>query len=281
MIGQLSRILELEKLKEAQKSKTINKLVAFTSGKGGTGKSFLSLNIAYSISKSGKRVLLIDFDPNLSNLNIMMNKRAEKNISGFILQKELLEDLVTEYTENLHIIFGESGKIDFPDISSGIIDNFIIQVNKLSGKYDYVFIDTGSGASEELLYLLSKCSAKIIVATPEPTAVMDAYVIVKLLKSKKSTENIGVVINRATNTQEAVSAYGNLSKAVKHFQKVDLSYCGTINFDGAVSKSIIAQEIFLERYSKGETVEAISRCAKEIVKFIQVVNINQSYKTSR
>ncbi|MDP3830922.1 MAG: AAA family ATPase, partial [Ignavibacteriaceae bacterium] len=122
MIGQLNRILELEKLKASQLVKRNNKVVAFTSGKGGTGKSFLSLNIAFSLSKAGKKILLIDFDPNLSNLNIMMNKRAEKNLSSFILQKELLGDLVTEYSSNLHIIFGESGKVDFPSLSQGIID---------------------------------------------------------------------------------------------------------------------------------------------------------------
>jgi flagellar biosynthesis protein FlhG len=281
MIGQLSRILELEKLKSAQLVKKANKVIAFTSGKGGTGKSFLSLNIAFALSKVQKKILLIDFDPNLSNINIMMNKRVERNISSFILQKELLADLITEYNANLHIIFGESGKVDFPEISHGIIDSLMIQIQSLEHKYDYIFIDTGSGASDELLHLLSLSESKIIVATPEPTAVMDAYVIVKLLKSRNSTGKIGVIINRATTAQEAVNAYGNLNKAVKHFLKVDISYCGTINFDSGVSKSIIAQELFLERFSKGETVDAINRCAKEITKFSQVVNIDQSIKSPR
>ncbi|MDP2301420.1 MAG: P-loop NTPase [Ignavibacteria bacterium] len=281
MIGQLNRILELEKLKASQLVKRNNKVVAFTSGKGGTGKSFLSLNIAFSLSKAGKKILLIDFDPNLSNLNIMMNKRAEKNLSSFILQKELLGDLVTEYSSNLHIIFGESGKVDFPSLSQGIIDNFIMQIQSLEQQYDYVFIDTGSGANDELLHLLSSCETKIIVATPEPTAIMDAYVIVKLLKSRNSSGKIGIVINRASTSSEALNAYGNLNKAVKHFLNVDISYCGTVNFDVGVSKSIIAQEIFLERFTKGETVDAINRCAKEITKFSQVVNIDQSNNNPR
>jgi flagellar biosynthesis protein FlhG len=281
MIGQLNRILELEKLKSSQLVKKSNKVVAFTSGKGGTGKSFLSLNIAFSLAKVGKKILLIDFDPNLSNLNIMMNKRAEKNISSFILQKELLADLITQYNQNLHIIFGESGKVDFPAISQGIINNLILQIQSLEQQYDYVFIDTGSGAGDELLHLLSLCDTKIIVATPEPTAVMDAYVIVKLLKSRNSAQKIGVIINRAATSSEAINAYGNLSKAINHFLKVDISYCGTINFDAAISKSIIAQELFLERFSKGETVEAITRCAKEITKFSQVVNIDQNTKNLR
>ncbi|MDP3831492.1 MAG: P-loop NTPase, partial [Ignavibacteriaceae bacterium] len=162
-----------------------------------------------------------------------------------------------------------------------IIDNFIMQIQSLEQQYDYVFIDTGSGAGDELLHLLSSCETKIIVATPEPTAVMDAYVIVKLLKSRNSSGKIGIVINRASTSSEALNAYGNLNKAVKHFLNVDISYCGTVNFDVGVSKSIIAQEIFLERFTKGETVDAINRCAKEITKFSQVVNIDQSNNNPR
>lgn len=276
MIGQLNRIYELEKLKSAAAAKRKGKVVAFTSGKGGTGKTFLSLNIAYTLAQKGLKILLIDFDPNLSNLNIMLNVKAEKTLCNFLLQKDLISNLITEYSQNLHFVFGDSGKADYPSITKGIIDNLFSQIKTLESNYDLIVIDSSAGASEELLYLLSNCDSKIIVTTPEPTAVMDAYVIIKMLKLRDASSNIGVIVNRVTDLSEGLTAFGNLNAASNHFLKTELNFAGTIAFDALVSKAIVQQELFIQSHKDHALTNAISKSADVIHKFIQMVNINQA-----
>ncbi len=278
MFGQAERVFELEQLKNKTTSKSFSKIIAFTSGKGGTGKTFISLNIAYAISRSGKKVLFVDLDPNLSNANIMLNVIAAKTIYNFFTGRNLLTELITEYEPNLHFIFGDSGKLDYPKAKPELITQLFLQLRAIQDSYDVIILDTGSGASEDEISILLNADHNVIITTPEPTAVMDAYVIIKLLNSKSSQLEKMVVINKCVEQKDCEVTFNNLSMAAKHFLKEKIKLLGEIEFDGAVSRAITSQEIFYKKFSRSTAGTQIARISKNIYEIVQVANIHQASK---
>ena len=260
MIGQAKRLSELLSY-ETKKNIASNKTIAVTSGKGGTGKSFFILNLAYQLSLMGKRVLLIDMDSNLANIDVMLNITSEKTISDFLQNRVLLKELPTNIRQNLDVIFGDSGRLSLPEKRAEIIDYFVASLEKLENNYDKILIDTGAGVQWETLYLLSKIDFITLLINPDPTSVMDGYVLTKLLFNEYGKKEIGVVVNKCDNNDEGEISFKNLNTATTHFLKTKLSYIGTINFSSDVYKSIKQQVIFSEEYPESGLVNQIKNIA--------------------
>jgi flagellar biosynthesis protein FlhG len=280
MIGQTERILELNKLKTQQQSKIAKKgkIVAFSSGKGGTGKTFLSLNVAYAISRINRKVLLIDLDSNLSNINILLNITAQKTLLNFFQHKSSLKELVTVYETNLHIIFGDSGKINYPQLKENDIEYLMKEIRELSEQYDYTFLDISAGATNDIIQILANSDKNLIITNPDPTAVMDAYVIIKLLHNCGSITEKYIVVNKSFSNQEGLTCYNNISKAASHFLKEKVSLLGLIDYDQSVSKSIMAQELISKNNPRSKISLQIIKLAQNLVKILQVANNNQIQK---
>ncbi len=272
MFGQAERVLELKRLKSESEINIQPKTFAFTSGKGGTGKTFLSLNIAYSLSIQYK-VLFIDLDPNLSNANIMMNEIPEKTIYNFYSGKNLLYELITEYDSNLHIIFGDSGKLGYSKAKYGSIDQLFNQLKKIQSKYDFIILDTSSGAGDDVISILQKSDVNVIVTSPEPTSVMDAYVMIKLLNGCNYSGKKAVLVNKCTDHDEGQTAFKNLESAVNHFLKEKLILLGMINSDRSVTESIIAQELLLKKNPSSIVSRQIQNISDQIYEFAHMANI--------
>ena len=242
MLGQAERLYELNGLfKEIALPSSGCKIIAVTSGKGGTGKSFLASNLAAELSNEGSRVLLVDLDLNFANLNVMFNASSKKTLYHYLTYNQSLEDIIFKYSENLHLVLGESGKIDHPKLNAERTNLLIEELRILSENYDIILLDTASGADQATIQLLLKSDEIILVTTPEPTSIMDAYVIFKLLKSNGSSIPKNVVINKCLKTGEATEAFGNLEKAIKHFLKTEINYLGELSFSEEIIKSIQAQ----------------------------------------
>ncbi len=260
MIGQAKRLSELLKTGIHNPNAT-NKILAVTSGKGGTGKSFFILNLGYVLSSMGKRVLLIDLDSNLANIDVMLNITSNKTIGDFLQNRVLLNELSTEVRPNFDVIFGDSGKLKLPDKRREIIDYLFSNINKLAQNYDKVLIDTGAGVQTDNLNILSKVDSIYLVINPDPTSVMDGYALTKLLFSEYGKREVGIVVNKCDDEEEGKVAFGNLNTATSHFLKSELKYLGTINYDSDVYKSIKEQMVFSEEYSENEIVNQIRAIA--------------------
>lgn len=276
MIGQTERILELKRLRENQNEPGLNKIFAFTSGKGGTGKTFLSLNLAYSLAEQGKKVLLVDLDSNLSNANIMLNIVATKTIYDFYTEKKLLKDVITEVKPNLHFVFGDSGKLNYPDAHDGLIFKLHSQIISLQNAYDFIFFDTGSGAGKSIVNILLKAGSVVIVTSPEPTAVMDSYVMLKLLNAANFKGEKFVIVNKSIGEDDGRSTFNNLSIAADHFLKNSLTYLGNVQFDMVVSKSIIAQELVIKKHPESEVSKQIKGIRDSINEITHMANIHHT-----
>ena len=140
MIGQAERLYQLNKLRRSSLTNASNcPIVAFTSGKGGTGKSFTSLNLSYALARNNNKVLVVDLDANLSNINIMLNLKAENTLYHFFRDQALLGEVIYKYEPNLHFIFGDSGKNDHPEFNESNVEYFFEQLISISQEYDYIF----------------------------------------------------------------------------------------------------------------------------------------------
>lgn len=276
MIGQAERILELNKLKTKQKDTDAKRgrIIAFSSGKGGTGKTFICLNFAYALSKLRKKVLIIDLDPNLSNVNIMMNVKAEDTLISYLQDRCALSDLVYKYEPSLHFIFGDSGRVDYPVTKN--LEYLFRDIKELAASYDYVFLDIGAGANEDIIYVLKNADYNIIITNPEPTAVMDAYVIIKLLHNSGSSTDKLIIVNKCYTKDDGQVAYNNLSKAASHFLGEKIFLLGFIDHDVNVNNAIKSQELYLKRHPYSNSATQIMKIVHNLIKIRQVANNNQT-----
>lgn len=275
MNEQASRLIQLLQLEKKELKSGNAKVISVCSGKGGTGKTFFAANFAFALSNIGKRVLLIDFDLNLSNLNIILNQTSANSISEFFEQRKSLDELIFSYSKNLHLIFGDSGKEYFPRISKEIIDYFFISLNKISVNYDFIIIDSAAGASDITIQQLLNSDYNIIVTSSEPTAVMDAYVLMKLLKAENSSSIKLVVINKASDEEDGRNSFQNIFVACKHFLEEEPIHLGSISFDIEAHKSVVNQQLLLENDETAKSSMELKFIAKNFVEFVQVANNNQ------
>lgn len=278
MIGQAERLYELTQLQNEEKAEYKNNIIAFTSGKGGTGKTIISLNIAFASALDGKKILYVDLDLNLANAAIMLNIYSDSTLTRFFTERASLSSLIYKYHNNLHFLFGDSGRIDFPKLSDNSISNLFSEIHSLANKYDIILIDTGAGAASETIQILLKSAIAVVISTPEPTSIMDCYVMHKLLKFNNYRGQKTVVINKCENEEEGFSAFKNLSAAVNHFIKEPAKLIGIVNEDKEISRSIKDQKIFISASPYNNTALQIKKIATKIYDNLQLVNINQIKK---
>ena len=256
MLGQAKRLFELNSLLNDTKPKVDGaKIISISSGKGGTGKSFVAGNIAVTLSEAGSKVLLIDLDLNFANLSTMLNVSSKENIYHYLTYNKSLSDIITKSSNNLNLILGESGKIDHPKFSYEKSELFVGELKSISDQYDFIIVDTASGIDSGSLNILTNSDEIILVTTPEPTAVMDGYVILKMLKSNGANNSVNIIINKCLDEADATNTFENLDKAAKHFLKKELSLLGEISFSEDVVRSIQNQSL-LKLESKKKKVSA-------------------------
>lgn len=276
MIGQLDRIIELQQLSLTAKTKQPNKIVCIASGKGGTGKTVFAVNLAYMLAKNKKKVLLVDLDFNLANVHILLNENPVKTIGSFFNYTSPLLSLINNYKNTFDIIFGDSNKSNYKMPGLALIDLLIEKLSELSDSYDAILIDCGAGASDQIVSLLNQSSFNIIVTTPEPTAIMDAYSIIKLVKHNNAEMKNYIVVNKSIDDEEGNTAFTNLNKALKHFLKIQVPLLAVLHEDRDIRASVISQNLFVEIYPASKLTKQFELATDRFIKIIQLFNINQS-----
>lgn len=266
----------LRRLMKNQKPalKSAKNIFAFTSGKGGTGKTFLSTNISYQLSKSGAKVLFVDFDSNLSNADVLLNINPEASIIDFLRGEKKIVNCLTKVNENYYGIFGESGVENFPHITISDIDRFIENLNLLSHEFDFIIIDTGAGINGEIMHLISLVYNVIVVINPEPTTIMDAYAVLKFIHNVNNKKFI--IVNSSYSQQEGEFAFENINKAVSHFLKIRIELLGILSHDSLIRQSIIEQKLFAKYFTNSTSFNQLSVISQKLLDIIHLANIRQS-----
>jgi flagellar biosynthesis protein FlhG len=271
MLGQAERLVELKHLfKKQQALNNSQKVFAFTSGKGGTGKTLLSLNIAYELSLMNKKVIYADLDFNLANAHLMLDINPVSTLSHYFSHRMLLKDIVYHYSDNFHLVFGDSGKTGFPEVTDMSIHNFISELK--NSDYDIVILDLSAGAGKNITDTLSYADYAIIIATTEPTAVMDAYALNKLIKYEKLTCGQYVIINKCRSMEDGNYAFNNLNSASKHFLKTPVNLLNCISYSNDAYESVFSQKLISTHNSKAPVIVQLNETALRITEIAQLAN---------
>ena len=172
-------------------------IIAITSGKGGVGKTFISANLAAALTRHGLKVLVLDADLGLANLDVVLNLHPKITLHDVFIGRASLEEAVIEAPGGFSVLLAGSGMVEYSRLTPEVRSEFINVVQTLAPRYDVVLLDTGAGISDVVLFSVSLAAEVLIVATPEPTSLTDAYAAIKVLATQQKRQHLRLVVNQA------------------------------------------------------------------------------------
>ncbi len=243
-------------VKEQIAPRRVARVITVTSGKGGVGKSSISVNLAIALSKLGNRVIILDADFGLANIEVMLGIRPQYNLADLMFRGKSLSDIVTEGPENIGFISGGSGIQELTNLTRDQIVYLIQKLVELDEKADVIIIDTGAGIADSVLEFVAASSEVLLIATPEPTSITDAYALLKTLNRRKDVSMqdtvINMVANRIDSYDDGKELYDKLSLVVKKFLNLKLEYLGALPQDSCVSKAVMHQRPAITLYPNSQ-----------------------------
>ena len=245
------------------------RVITVTSGKGGVGKSNVAINLAIQFRRMGKRVIILDADFGLANIEIMFGTVPKHNLCDLIYQGKNIKDIITWGPEGVGFISGGSGITGMYNLSRDYLVYIIVNLAELDAIADIIIIDTGAGISDAVLEFLVASGEIILVTTEEPTSITDSYSLLKALNQSPrfSTENttVKVVSNRVNSDEEGQQHFNKLNAVVARYLKLPLSYLGTIPQDPMLAKSVMQQSPVSIEYPNSKSARAFEQIAEELM----------------
>lgn len=261
MDDQAAKLREIVKAKEEQEKKNSGfknaKIIAVTSGKGGVGKTSLSVNMAAMLVKRGKKVLVIDADLGLSNVEIMLGMTPSFTIRDLIKRNKEIEEIIIKGPFGIDFISGGNGVFEITDLSDVERDEILVKMGKLDREYEYIIIDTGAGVSKNVISFLVIADEIVVITTTEPTAITDAYSIIKIIDGRKKDANIGIVINRVKEIKEHKEASSKLITISEKFLNRKLENLGFIYEDKVIRDAIFKKTPFVLYYPDSKAASCV------------------------
>lgn len=224
---------------------------AVTSGKGGVGKSNVSVNLAISLAQAGKRVILIDADLGLANADVLCNIDVKSNLAHVVARQRELKDVMVDAPGGFKLICGASGLAKMADLSDFDRERLIRALGELEAQCDIIIIDTGAGISPSVLSFTRAADHVLVVTTPEPTAITDAYAAIKVLVKAAEKEGsahdrrISLLVNQTLSPQEGAHVYERVSSVARQFLGAVVFDAGFIPKDDAVTTAVRARTPFV------------------------------------
>ncbi|MDY0274672.1 MAG: MinD/ParA family protein [Desulfomicrobium sp.] len=240
-------------------------VLSVTSGKGGVGKTNISTNLAICLSKLGYRCVILDADLGLANVDVLLGLTPQHNLFHVFHEKVSLEDILFPTPYGFSILPASSGMSEMLSLSTGQKLELLEAVDILEDKTDFLIVDTGAGINDNALYFNLAVQERLLVITPEPTSLTDAYALIKVLKIKHGVEKFHVLINMAQTEKMARGIFAKLYAACDHFLSgVSLSFTGYIPFDSNVRQAVIKQHPFCSLFPQTEATKALEKISQNI-----------------
>lgn len=222
------------------------RVITVTSGKGGVGKSNTSINLALQFRKMGQRVIILDADFGLANIEIMFGTVPKHNLCDLIYQGKNIKDIITWGAGDVGFISGGSGIVGMSNLSRGYLTYIIQNLAQLDAIADVIIIDTGAGISDAVLEFLVASGEIILVTTPEPTSITDSYSLLKALnrhpRFSSETSQIKVIANRVNRVSDGELLFKKLEVVVSRYLKLPISYLGAVPWDNLLSEAVMQQK---------------------------------------
>jgi flagellar biosynthesis protein FlhG len=252
------------------RAKPVGKVLAITSGKGGVGKTFVSANLAAALAKRGNRVLVLDADLGLANLDVVLNLYPKVTLHDVFTGKAKLEDAIVRAPGGFSVLLAGSGMVEYSRLSSEVRDDFLRIMNGLTPHYDIVLLDTGAGISDVVLFAVSLASEVLVVATPEPTSLTDAYATIKVLAGQQKRQSIRLVVNQTARLGDGRAITAQLQQVLDRFvpsepgRQLRLIHMGDIPADPQVRMAIMRRQLLMQSMPGSPAALAVSQLAAKL-----------------
>lgn len=272
MKNQAHKLTELLKKSENKNSDT--RFIAIASGKGGVGKTTLSVNLGYTLSKLGYKTALFDADIGLANLDVALGIKTDKTILDVLKGTASFDDILTHIEENLYLIPGASGE-EILKYHDKFMPERFFSGSELFDSFDFVLVDTGAGIGDSVRNFCSASDEVVVITVPEPSAITDAYALIKILS--ENSLRINMIINQVKNKKEADAVFKKIkSVAEKNLENSDIFILGSIDKDSGVEKCVRKRTLF----SKEQPLITPSKQIEEISKNI-ILNLEHNMLQNR
>jgi flagellar biosynthesis protein FlhG len=236
-------------------------ILAFASGKGGVGKTSLVLNLATLMAQRKKRILVFDGDFGLANVDVQLGLAPRQDLSHVLTGATPLKDIVVKASQGFWVVPGRSGSSTLPFMTAMEQHGILNQLKSLAADYDAVLVDVPAGLDNTVLNLCAFADKTIVIATPDPSAITDAYALIKLLHQGRDVHNCHLLVNQAGGALEGKQTATKITEAARHFLKLDVPSLPPIPYDRNYAIAIKMQEIPVIAFPTGKSSEALATLA--------------------
>lgn len=241
------------------------RVVSVTSGKGGVGKTAVSSNVAVTLARQGHKVLVIDADLGLANIDVVLGLSPDYNLNHFFNGERTLEEVMVEGPYGLKILPAGSGVQKYTRLDSQLKMRLIDSLDALDEHFDVVLIDTEAGISDNVTYFNVAAQDILVVTTPEPTAITDAYALMKLLSTQYHQKRFKLVVNSVQNMDEGLDVFEKLTMVSGRYLDISIDYLGCVPYDKKMHESVRQQQVMVELFPDHKVAKAFTELAETLV----------------
>ncbi|MDR7377669.1 flagellar biosynthesis protein FlhG [Rhodoferax ferrireducens] len=246
------------------------KVLAVTSGKGGVGKTFVSANLAAALAKRGRRVLVLDADLGLANLDVVLNLHPKITLHDVFTGKATLDEAIVKAPGGFSVLLAGSGMVEYSRLTPEVRDEFLQVIRSLVPRFDVLLLDTGAGISDVVLFAVSLASEVLVVATPEPTSLTDAYAAIKVLATQQKRQHVRMVINQTARPGDGRAITTQLQQVLDRFvtngtgRSIRLIHVGDIPADTSVREAVMRRQLLMVNTPGCPAALAVSELARKL-----------------
>jgi flagellar biosynthesis protein FlhG len=240
------------------------RVIAITSGKGGVGKTSIVGNIGYAFTKLGKKVLILDADLGLGNLDVLLGLTPKYNLSHVIMGEKSIDEILVEGPGRMSILPASSGIQELTNLNKEQKIQILTQLDRLVDLVDVLFIDTAAGISSNVMDFNATAQEVVVVVSPEPTSITDAYALMKVLSLKYSGKACKLIVNMVRQPEEGREVFRQLQLVTDRFLDITIEYLGYVLFDEKVAKGVKSQKIVSELFPDTQASKCFTNISRKI-----------------
>jgi len=251
----------------------LTEVISITSGKGGVGKTNITANLASVLSKKGKKVLVVDGDFGLANVDTLLGIRPKFTIEDVIRGTARIEDVVVDTPAGFKLLPAGSGVVDLINMTEWDRIEVIDRLEEFAQGMDLVLIDTGAGIHRDVLFLNASSEKVVLIVTPEPTSFADTYALIKVLSTQHKVHKFSMISNMVKNDRQGAEIYRRLTAVSDRFLNVSIDYLGSVTEDLKVRKAILNQSLFTQFSPACSASESIVKIANNMAGAVRAPNV--------